>query len=76
MNQQITGEVQLIDACLKSVDRWGWTDIYNICDGTMQSLPWGISDYFVLCFCVLFFLAFLMLFIVFGLYAIKAIFGL
>lgn len=42
------------DSCIKSVDQWGQTVFYNICNGDSYVVPWGLVNYVVFPMLVLF----------------------
>ncbi len=39
--------------CIKEVSDWGSTRIHNICDGSVQNIPWGAMDYVGMAFLVI-----------------------
>lgn len=52
METNITGEVQIIEACLKTISKFSHLEIHNICNGEVSILPYGgfdlIGIYFVI----------------------------
>lgn len=32
--------------CLRDVGRLGYTEVHNICTGTIATVPWGIAPWF------------------------------
>lgn len=34
-----------LEACLKTVNKIGSTDYWNVCDNTVKSVPWGSVDW-------------------------------
>jgi hypothetical protein len=37
--------LNLNSGCIKSIDQWGETIHYNICNGTSVAVPWGLVHY-------------------------------
>lgn len=41
METNITGEVQIIEACLRTVSKFSHFEVHNICNGKVSILPYG-----------------------------------
>lgn len=46
VNTSIKGNIELIEACLKTATGWGSNTITNICNDSVTIIQWGVLDYF------------------------------
>ncbi len=44
METTITGEVQIIEACLKTINKFTTFEVHNICNGEVNILTYGALD--------------------------------